>query len=159
MKDVTVETRSFVRIKERFETTVFETKTRTPESVSHSDECVFYFFDSYVGIVDGVEYRFGPEFNVSPKYYCVGNYYPNPEYFRNYFMRCFGWSEKQIAEHENEIVFGDYNKTVYPNGVVTVNGEITNPKDGLIIQIKNTIDYDKFPSEETIRMYRNTYDF
>ncbi|MBQ3408601.1 MAG: hypothetical protein IJH12_05295 [Clostridia bacterium] len=155
MKDatVTVETRSFVCIAEEFKTMVLPAETRTPESVIHSDECVFYFFDSYVGIVDGVEYRFGPEFNVSPKYYCVGKYYPNPEHFRAYHMRCWGWSEKQIAEHENDFAFGEYNETVYPDGVVTVNGVIQNPKGGVILQAKKTIDHDEYPSEETKKMY------
>jgi len=152
--NVTVETRNFVRIEERLKTRVLPAETRAPESVSHSDECVFYFFSSYVGIVDGVEYRFGPEFNVSPKYYCVGNYYPNPEHFRAYYMRCWGWSEDEIAEGANDIVFGDFNETVYPDGVVTVNHEIKNPKGGVILQAKKTIEHDEFPSEETKKMYR-----
>ena len=155
MKDatVTVETRTFVRIAERFDTMVLPAETRDPESVTHSDECEFYFFDSYVGIVDGVVYPFGPELNVSPKYYCVGSYYPNPEHFRAYYMRCYGWSEEQIANNENDLVFGEYNKMEYPDGVVTVNGRITNPKGGVILQIKETIDHDVYPSEETKRMY------
>ena len=60
------------------------------ESIELSEECEFYFYDSYVGTVAGVQYPFGPEMNVSRHYFKVSEHYVNPVYFRVYSMRCYG---------------------------------------------------------------------
>ena len=159
---VRTELRSFVCVDRRFKKEIMPVEARTSETIikaiPDNEEYTFYFFDSYVGIVDGVAYRFGPELNVE-KYYCGGTYYPNPEHFKSYYMRCNGWTEEEIANCENNshtrFVFGVYNKEHYPNGVLIVNGNIINPNDGTILRVTETISNEVFPDEATVSMYRN----
>lgn len=129
-------------------------KTRAlSEGIALPEECEFYFYDSYVGIVDGVEYPFGPEMNVSRHYFKVAEHYVNPDYFRVYSMRCYGWSEEKIWDPTGKAyrvsAFSAYTLDNYPQGVVIVNQVITNPgKNGIILCARNTIAEYIYPSAE-----------
>ena len=129
------------------------------ESIELPEECEFYFYDSYVGTVDGVEYPFGPEMNVSRHYFKVSEHYVNPDYFRVYSMRCYGWSEEKIwdptGKSYKRSMFTDYTVDKYPQGVVIVNQLITNPgKDGIILFSKKTINEYIYPSTEEMEAYK-----
>ncbi|MBR2704398.1 MAG: hypothetical protein IKE91_02915 [Clostridia bacterium] len=153
---VTVETRSFVCIKTRFKSEIVQVESRTLEAVvEHPEECTLYFFDSYVGIVDGVEYRFGPQLNVSTKYFYAGEYYPDTVIFKHYLMRCYGWTDEQIETEELPTwsTFYDLTEEKYPKGVLIINTEIINPIDGTVVQTKKTFTEEKYPSQEIINAY------
>ena len=133
-------------------------KSRDVKKLSLPDECEFYFYDTNVGVVNGVEYPFGPEINVSPHYFKVGEHFANPEAFRVYFMRCFGWDEDFIKNPQKwkNTVFAQYNANEFPNGVVIINGEIINPgKNGVIISAKKVTKKASFPTKKEIEAYRN----
>lgn len=153
--NVTVELGTFVV--KRYDSNVMQVESRVPETIGETEECVFYFYDSYVGIIDGKSYPFGPKLNVSQKYYRGGDYYPDVDIFRRYFMRCFGWSEDVIQSQNSDefrnSAFTSYNKDEFPNGVLIVNNEITNPKDGVILSAKKTIETEQYPSEEEKSRY------
>lgn len=160
MPNLTVQVRTFLRFYGR--ETVQQVENRDISSLSLPEECEFYFFDSYVGIINGTEYIFGPEVNVSPTYYKGNEYYPNPEHFRVYFMRAHEWPESKIFDDFGPSSlaypgFGFYNEKEYPNGVLIVNQIITNPKDGIILSVKKTIKEFIQPSEETIKAYRSDF--
>ena len=135
---------------------IIPVKTRNVEDLSLPEECDFYFFDSYVGIVNGVEYPFGPEFNASAHYYKCREYYPDVEKFRVYFMRLNGWSEDKIQSVEDLAYnpFASFNSTKYPNGVIIVDSQITNPgKTGVILSAENVYEDYRNPSEEEVKSY------
>ena len=155
--NVAVELGTFVV--KRYDTNVMQVAARIPETIGETEECVFYFYDSYIGIVEGKSYPFGPKLNISQKYYRGGAYYPDVDIFRRYYMRCFGWSEDVIQNPDSDefrnSVFTCYTKEEFPNGVLLVNSEITNPSGGVILSVKETINTEQYPSEEKIRMYRS----
>ena len=135
---------------------IIPVKTRNVEELNLPEECDFYFFDSYVGIVNGVEYRFGPEFNESAHYYKCRDYYPDVEKFRVYFMRLNGWSEDKIQNMEKLDFnpFENFNSTEYPNGVIIVDSTITNPgKTGVILSAKNVFEDYRIPLKEEVERY------
>lgn len=135
--------------------------TRDVSDLELPDECEFYFFDSYVGIIDGITYPFGPEQNVSPRYYKAEEHYPEADKFRVYFMRCYGWKEADIWNPENLEFnpFSCYNSTEFPKGVVIVNRHITNPgKNGIILSAKKTVTDYEYPSREVLEAYKNCMD-
>ena len=156
-KDVTVELRTFVA--KRYDQNVMEVAARIPETIGESEECEFYFYDSYVGIVDGKSYPFGPKLNKSQKYYRGGAYYPDVDIFRRYYMRCFGWSEEIIQNPDSDSfrssMFSYLTKEEFPNGLILVNNEIKNPRGGVILSVKETIETEQYPSDEEIRRYRS----
>lgn len=133
------------------------------ENIVLPDECEFYFYDSYVATVNGEEYPFGPEMEVSRHYFKVSEHYVNPDYFRVYYMRCWRWPEEKIWDKTGEAykcsMFEHYTSDEYPQGVVIVDQEIINPgKDGIILCAKKTINDYIYPSEEVIAAYKNMCD-
>ena len=158
---VQVKTKTFIKFvnSRPFQKNDMAVETRDPaEIMALPDECEFYFYDSYVGVVEGIEYPFGPEMNVSKHYFKANNHYPNPDHFRVYFMRCHGWSEESIwdsADHLFQLsTFPEYTLDNYPQGVLIVGGLITNPgKDGIILTAEKTINEYIYPSAEERAMY------
>ena len=157
MPNLTVQVKTFLRFLDG-EENVQQVENRDITALFLPEECIFYFFDSYVGIINGTQYIFGPEVNVSPTYYKGNVYFPNPEHFRVYYMRANRWSESQIFDNWGTLslgypAFGEYNENEYPNGVIIVNHTIKNPKDGIILSAKKTITEFVQPSEEVKKAF------
>ena len=128
-------------------------ENRNPELIKLPEECEFYFCERYVATIDGVEYPFGPEMNVSKHYFKVAEHFVNPDHFRVYEMRCNGWSEEKIwrdpSTYKRAWAYAEYTLEHYPQGVVIVNQVITNPgADGIILSSKVTINDYIWPSAD-----------
>ena len=165
MPDLTVQANNFVRfLSPTTEKTIFPVETRNIDALPDlPEECAFYFFDSFVGVVNDVEYRFGPELNVSPKFYKGSTYFPNPEHFRVFQMRSYGWSEDEIFANWGEdslgySTFGKYTKKNFPSGILIVNGTIVNPVGGIILSVKETITSYAFPAGPIPTAYGTTFE-
>lgn len=164
MKEPVIKTKTFVKFVSPSRLPDMPVENREVETLSLPEECEFYFYDSYVGIIKGIEYPFGPSFNESKHYFKAREHYTRADFFRVYFMMCYGRSEEEARnpnpnpEDDFPHHFSQYSSEEYPQGVLIVNSIITNPKDGIILSVKEEINEYRIPSQKTIDSYLDYMD-
>ena len=147
MENPEVKLKTFFGTDGEFVTTmVLEVENRNLDEILSKlpKEFIGYFYDQFVGIINGIEYPFGPKMNASNKYYKCSRHYSAEE------ISSHSYSELHDCKYRNAYVealekdeffasiYPYYSAEKYPQGITIIEGIITNPgKDGIII-VKKT---------------------